>query len=168
MNNKIKSVCGFIVLLFSCTYLYAGDNPSTDIPTIKTIFASPNFNQGYINISITNAANFPVHISPKLQDGVHGSANSGLVYVSMQVTKIPDVRIDYTPEEMDSMLADNRESSPIEISPGEKKEIKFSFPKYYIKAVKALSGIKLTLTYNHTVIQAVEFNNIDGVWNIKQ
>jgi len=131
---------------------------------------SPDFDQGFINVSVTNGTDDPIKVSSVLKGGFppEEGIQPRCIYVCLLFTKKVDIR-SFTPEEMStySGVRGGIVPIPIEIAPGETKLIKLNLVKWEIKAAKSMNEVKVFLDRDNIAFQKFIYNKIDNVWKIK-
>ena len=170
-KNYLKLACFILAAPTLCLKLYAVDDSSKPEPAIKTAF-TPNFDQGFITVSITNITSNPIKVWPALENSfpLRHEIEPECIYVCIMFTIKPNTHLVYTQEEQDSFsgMITGYLPPPIEIAPGETKPIKFLLPKYLIKMAKSAGEVKIIFDYNHAAIQNIIFNKINNLWKNKE
>jgi hypothetical protein len=167
-RNLVALFCSLMAASLIGGTVYCDENLHAAEPKLKSIL-TPNFDLGYLELSVKNLEKLPIKVATQLQDQVPPPhADPARIYVSVIFTKSPDVHPAYSKNEINSMItADSRNSAATEIAADENRVLKFQFPLFYIKLAKVASEAKVVLTFNGISLQTMSYTRTGDVWKLE-
>jgi hypothetical protein len=167
MKLKIYTALAFSVFLGYLPIVHAfTDTVNNTIPTIETNWKFDQ-NSGRINLSITNKSDHPIRISPLIETGYSTDLNDvrATILFGTSTRAVQAAVLFIAPKRKDLSYISMREGpepNPIEIAPGETKNVIFSDEDIILKT-KGYTKAKFYLFFNKQIINTVALDNLNNI-----